>query len=68
MDLMEILKALFGDEALTFEQFAEKVNNKVIFPCQTLALVRVTVLRGGTAGTIGIRTLRAVPVCMTKKS
>lgn len=24
MDLMEILKALFGDEALTFEQFAEK--------------------------------------------
>ena len=27
MDLMEILKALFGDEALTFEQFAEKVNN-----------------------------------------
>lgn len=27
MDLMGILKALFGDEALTFEQFAEKVNN-----------------------------------------
>lgn len=27
MDLMEILKALFGDETLTFEQFAEKVNN-----------------------------------------
>lgn len=27
MDLMEILKALFGDEALTFDQFAEKVNN-----------------------------------------
>ena len=27
MDLMEILKALFGDQALTFEQFAEKVNN-----------------------------------------
>ena len=27
MDLMEILKALFGDEALTFEQFAENVNN-----------------------------------------
>lgn len=27
MDLMEILKALFGDEALTFEQFSEKVNN-----------------------------------------
>ena len=27
MDLMEILKALFGGEALTFEQFAEKVNN-----------------------------------------
>lgn len=27
MDLIEILKALFGDEALTFEQFAEKVNN-----------------------------------------
>lgn len=27
MDLMEILKALFGDESLTFEQFAEKVNN-----------------------------------------
>ena len=24
---MEILKALFGDEALTFEQFAENVNN-----------------------------------------
>ena len=27
MDLMEILKVLFGGEALTFEQFAEKVNN-----------------------------------------
>ena len=27
MDLMEILKALFGDEALKFEKFAEKVNN-----------------------------------------
>ena len=27
MDLMEILKAQFGGEALTFEQFAEKVNN-----------------------------------------
>ena len=27
MDLMEILKGLFGEEALTFEQFAEKVNN-----------------------------------------
>lgn len=27
MDLMEILKALFGNEALTFEQFAETVNN-----------------------------------------
>ena len=27
MDLIEILKALFGGEALTFEQFAEKVNN-----------------------------------------
>lgn len=27
MDLMEILKALFGDEPLTFDQFAEKVNN-----------------------------------------
>ena len=27
MDLMENLKALFGGEALTFEQFAEKVNN-----------------------------------------
>lgn len=27
MDLMEILKTLFGDEALTFDQFAEKVNN-----------------------------------------
>ena len=27
MDLMEILKNLFGGEALTFEQFAEKVNN-----------------------------------------
>lgn len=27
MDLMEILKALFGGETLTFEQFAEKVNN-----------------------------------------
>lgn len=27
MDLMEILKTLFGGEALTFEQFAEKVNN-----------------------------------------
>ena len=68
MDLMEILKALFGDEALTFEQFAEKVNNKVIFPCQTLAMVRVTALRGRTAGTTGIRTLRAVHGCMTKKS
>ena len=30
MDLMEILKALFGDEALTFEQFAEKVNNAAV--------------------------------------
>ena len=67
MDLMEILKALFGDEALTFDQFAEKVNNKVIFPCKTLAMVRVTVLRGGTAGTIGIRIL-AVHECMMKKS
>lgn len=28
MDLMEILKALFGGKALTFEQFAEKVNNE----------------------------------------
>ena len=27
MDIMEILKALFGGEALTFEQFTEKVNN-----------------------------------------
>ena len=27
MNLMEILKALFGGKALTFEQFAEKVNN-----------------------------------------
>lgn len=27
MDLIEILKALFGGEALTFKQFAEKVNN-----------------------------------------
>lgn len=27
MDLIEILKNLFGGEALTFEQFAEKVNN-----------------------------------------
>ena len=27
MDLMGILKALFGDDALTFDQFAEKVNN-----------------------------------------
>lgn len=26
MDLMEMLKALFGGEALTFDQFAEKVN------------------------------------------
>lgn len=26
MDLMEILKALFGDQALTFEQFAEDVK------------------------------------------
>ena len=31
MDLMEILKALFGGEALTFEQFAEKVNNAAGF-------------------------------------
>ena len=68
MDLMEILKALFGDEALTFDQFAEKVNNKVIFPCQTLATAQAKALRGGNAGTTGIRTLRAVPVCMTKKS
>ena len=28
MDLMEILKTLFGGEALTLEQFAEKVNNE----------------------------------------
>ena len=27
MDLMEMLKSLFGDEALTFEQFCEKVEN-----------------------------------------
>lgn len=27
MDLMKILKALFGSEALTFEQFTEKVNS-----------------------------------------
>ena len=27
MDLMEILKTMFGGKALTFEQFAEKVNN-----------------------------------------
>ncbi len=27
MDLMVILKTLFGGETLTFEQFAEKVNN-----------------------------------------
>lgn len=26
MDLMEMLKAIFGDEPLTFEQFAEKLN------------------------------------------
>lgn len=26
MELMELLKAMFGDEALTFEQFAEKIN------------------------------------------
>ena len=26
MELMEMLKALFGGEALTFDQFAEKVN------------------------------------------
>lgn len=26
MDLMEMLKALFGDEPLTFDQFAEKLN------------------------------------------
>lgn len=27
MDLMEMLKALFGDEPLTFDQFAEKLNS-----------------------------------------
>ena len=27
MDLMEILKTMFGGKALTFEQFAEQVNN-----------------------------------------
>lgn len=26
MDLMDLLKAMFGGEALTFEQFAEKIN------------------------------------------
>lgn len=26
MDLMELLKAMFGDEALTFDQFTEKIN------------------------------------------
>ena len=42
MDLMEILKALFGDEALTFEQFAEKVNNaadvKLLLNCLILII------------------------------
>ena len=26
MDLMEMLKAIFNGEALTFDQFAEKIN------------------------------------------
>lgn len=26
MDLMEMLEVFFGDEALTFDQFAEKLN------------------------------------------
>ena len=37
MDLMEILKALFGGEALTFEQFAEKVNNAADVKLDNLA-------------------------------
>ena len=37
MNLMEILKALFGGKALTFEQFAEKVNNAADVKLGTLA-------------------------------
>lgn len=37
MDLMKILKALFGGEALTFEQFAEKVNNAADVKLDNLA-------------------------------
>lgn len=39
MDLMEILKALFGGEVLTFEQFAEKVNNGQMLSSATLQAV-----------------------------
>lgn len=37
MDLMEILKAMFGDEALTFDQFAEKVNQSTDIKLGNLA-------------------------------
>lgn len=42
MDLMEILKALFGGEALTFEQFAEKVNNAEMLSSATLQAVSMS--------------------------
>lgn len=41
MDLMEILKALFGGEVLTFEQFAEKVNNGQMLSSATLQAVNM---------------------------
>ena len=42
MDLMEILKALFGGEVLTFEQFAEKVNNGQMLSSATLQAVSMS--------------------------
>lgn len=37
MELMELLKAIFGGEALTFEQFAEKVNQSADIKLGNLA-------------------------------
>lgn len=42
MDLMEILKALFGGETLTFEQFSEKVNNAAMLNSATLQAVSMS--------------------------
>ena len=37
MDLMELLKAIFGEEALTFDQFAEKINQSADIKLGNLA-------------------------------